>query len=244
MPLELNRPRSPAAPSDRAVPTPIVALDVAGAAEALALVETLPRAEFFKVGLQLFTVAGPELVRELHARKLRVFLDLKLHDIPNTVGRAVESAAALGVELLTVHASGGRAMLEAASAAGGPTLLAVTVLTSLSTGELAESWGRGAVNAEREAARLAELAAECGIPGVVASVHEIAAIRARAPRLQVLTPGIRLAGDAPGDQARVATPHGAAEAGADFLVIGRTITAAPDPAGAFDRVLAEIGHAP
>ncbi|MBW3630355.1 MAG: orotidine-5'-phosphate decarboxylase [Gemmatimonadetes bacterium] len=231
--------------SRRAVP--ILALDVAGAREALALAERLPRAEFVKVGLQLFTAAGPDVVHALRGVGKRIFLDLKLHDIPNTVGHAVESAAELGVELLTVHASGGRAMLRAArSAAGapgeGPALLAVTMLTSLSEVELAEAWGRDAVSSEAEVARLATLAAEAGIDGVVASVHELPAIRARTgDSLRVLTPGIRLAGDDAGDQSRVATPGEATRLGADYLVIGRSVSAASDPVAAFDRVLAGIG---
>jgi orotidine-5'-phosphate decarboxylase len=247
MPQELTGPRATAPsaaarPAGADAPTPIVALDVAGARDALALADSLPRAGFFKVGLQLFTAAGPDVVRELRARGRRVFLDLKLHDIPNTVARAVGSAAELGVELLTVHASGGRKMLEAAASVGGPSLLAVTVLTSLSPAELAESWGRPAgVDAGREAARLAGIARDAGLHGVVASVHEVAAIRAAAPALRILTPAIRLAGDAPGDQTRVATPARAAELGSDYIVLGRTVTAAADPAAALDRVLAEIG---
>ncbi|CAN5909802.1 orotidine-5'-phosphate decarboxylase [soil metagenome] len=225
---------------------PIVALDVADARQALALAERLPTAEWVKVGLQLFTAAGPSVVRELRARGRRVFLDLKLHDIPNTVAGAVAAAAALEVELLTVHASGGAAMLRAAHAAaeaggGRLQLLAVTLLTSLSGGEVAGLWGRSSVSMAEEVVRLAELAAGTGIHGVVASVGEVRQIRTRCgPDLRVLTPGIRLPGDAPGDQARVATPAEAAQAGADYLVIGRSVTAAADPAAAFDRVLASI----
>ncbi|HET8654646.1 MAG TPA: orotidine-5'-phosphate decarboxylase [Longimicrobiaceae bacterium] len=226
-------------------PVPVIALDVPSRREALDLVARLPRADFFKVGLQLFTAEGPEIVRALRGEGRRVFLDLKLHDIPNTVAHAVEAAAALGVDLLTVHASGGPAMLRAARAAapvgGGTRLLAVTVLTSLGAPELAEVWGRGPLSAAREAPRLAALAARAGIDGVVASVHEVAAIRAEAGAgMRVLTPGIRLAGDAAGDQARVATPAEAARVGADYLVLGRTVTAAPDPAAALDRALGEI----
>ncbi len=229
-------------------PVPIVALDVPRLADALALLDRLgPGAEWAKVGLQLFTAEGPEAVRALKSRGVRVFLDLKLHDIPNTVARAVESAAALGADLLTLHASGGRAMLRAArEAAGprggeGPRLFAVTVLTSLAAPELAEAWGRGEVSAGEEAGRLARLAAETGMDGVVASVHEAARIRAEGgPGLGVLTPGIRLAGDAAGDQSRVATPAQAAAAGVELVVVGRTVTAAPDPAAAFAAVRAEL----
>lgn len=233
--------------SRAAATTPILALDVADAARALALLARLPSVEWVKVGLQLFTAAGPALVRELRARGYRVFLDLKLHDIPNTVARAVEAAAALEVELLTVHASGGSAMLRAARAAAGerggagPRLLAVTLLTSLTEREVAEVWGRSAVSAAAEVRRLARLAHESGMDGAVAAVHEVEAIRAavRSPFL-LLTPGIRLAGDAAGDQARVATPEAAARLGIEYIVIGRTVTAAADPAAAWRRVEAGI----
>jgi orotidine-5'-phosphate decarboxylase len=224
-------------------PIPIVALDVPDGEAARAMLERLgPRADFVKVGLQLFTAEGPAIVRTLRERGCRVFLDLKLQDIPNTVAHAVESAARMEVDLLTVHASGGAEMLRAAREAaagpaeGGPALLAVTVLTSLSDAQLAEAWGREDASAAREAPRLAALAAEAGIDGVVASVHEVAAIRAAAPGLRVLTPGIRLPGDAAGDQARVATPADAVRVGADYLVLGRTVTAASDPRAAMERV--------
>jgi orotidine-5'-phosphate decarboxylase len=225
--------------------TPILALDVPDAASAFALLERVgPGADFVKVGLQLFTAEGPEVVRALHDRGCRVFLDLKLHDIPNTVAGAVRSAAALGVELLTLHASGGAAMMRAARAAAGdrgPALLAVTVLTSLSAQETAEAWGRDAVTAEAEVERLARLAHACGMDGVVASVHELPAIRRALPRtFRVLTPGIRLAGDDAGDQTRVATPAEAARLGADYLVIGRSVTAAASPAAAMGAVLNEL----
>ena len=225
-------------------PTPIVALDVPDAASALALLDRLgTAAAFVKVGLQLFTAEGPEVVRELRGRNLRIFLDLKLHDIPNTVAQAVKSAVALEVELLTVHASGGASMLRAAAdAAAGTalTLLGVTVLTSLDERELGEAWGREGVQMEGEVERLARLAASAGIPGVVASVREIPAIRRAAPGLRVLTPGIRLAGDAPGDQSRTATPAEAATLGADYVVLGRSVTAADDPAEALARAVEEL----
>ena len=249
IPLAAEQTQGAARERTAAATVPILALDVPGAREALLLAERLPRAEFVKVGLQLFTAAGPDVVRALRGLGKRIFLDLKLHDIPNTVAHAVESAAGLGVELLTVHASGGRAMLRAAAkAAGGsgegPALLAVTMLTSLSAAELAEAWGREGVRPEDEVPRLAALAAETGIDGVVASVHELPAIRARTgDALRVVTPGIRLVGDDPGDQSRVATPAEATRLGADYLVIGRSVSAAADPAAAFDRVLAEISSA-
>jgi orotidine-5'-phosphate decarboxylase len=245
--LAAASPQTAAPRPDAGTVTPILALDVAGEREALALAERVPRADFVKVGLQLYIAAGPDVVRALRAMGRRVFLDLKLHDIPNTVAGAVASAAGLGVDLLTLHASGGSAMLRAARAAAGekgsgPALLAVTMLTSLSPAELAEAWGRDAVRSELEVPRLAALARDAGMDGVVASVHEIEAIRARVgPDLRILTPGIRLAGDAAGDQARVATPAEAARLGATYLVIGRSVTAAADPAAAFDRLLAEIG---
>jgi orotidine-5'-phosphate decarboxylase len=228
-------------------PVPILALDVPDAAAARALLSRVPDAGWVKVGLQLYTAEGPELVRELIAGGRRVFLDLKLHDIPNTVAAAVASAAALGVDLLTLHASGGRAMLRAARAAAheqgprGPRLLAVTLLTSLTAAEAAESWGRAALSTTAEVRRLAHLARDCGIDGVVSSVREAAEIRAETgDDLLLLTPGIRLPGDATDDQARVATPEEAARLGVDFLVIGRSVTAAADPRAAWKQVLAGI----
>ncbi len=184
-------------------PIPIVALDVAGAPEALALMDRLPDAEWVKVGLQLFTAAGPGVVHALRERGRRIFLDLKLHDIPNTVAGAVHAAAALQVDLLTVHAAGGTAMLRAAAAAGGGEeglrLLAVTLLTSLSQEETARVWGRRSLSMTDEVVRLAELATEAGMHGVVASAREVPQIRARCGSgLRVLTPGIRLSSDAPG----------------------------------------------
>jgi orotidine-5'-phosphate decarboxylase len=233
-------------------PIPIVALDVPDTAQAIALLDRIgPAATFVKVGLQLFVAEGPAVVRAVRERGARVFLDLKLHDIPNTVARAVESAARLDVELLTLHASGGARILRAArEAAGerggnGPRLLAVTVLTSLSGGELGQAWGRGAVDAGAEAARLASIAADSGMDGVVASVHEAAAIRRAAGRgLAILAPGIRRPGDAAGDQARVATPAEAAAAGVDYVVVGRTVTAAVDPVAAMDEVLRDLRGEP
>ncbi|HEX6037123.1 orotidine-5'-phosphate decarboxylase, partial [Longimicrobium sp.] len=208
-----------------------------------------PGADFVKVGLQLFTAEGPDVVRAMHDRGCRVFLDLKLHDIPNTVAHAVKSAAGLGVELLTLHASGGAAMLRAAADArggDGPKLLAVTVLTSLSAAEVAQAWGRDAVTADDEVARLARLAQGAGMDGVVASVAELPVIRgATRAGFRVLTPGIRLAGDAAGDQSRVATPAEAARLGADYVILGRSVTAAADPAAALERAVAELdGAAP
>ncbi len=223
-------------------PQPIVALDVPTLEEALALADRLPGADFFKVGLQLFTAAGPEVIRRLRERGHRVFLDLKLHDIPNTVAGAVASAVALEVELLTVHASGGPAMLAAAARAarehGGPGLLGVTILTSLDAAELSRAWGRPGLDPAAEVVRLAELARDAGLHGVVTSLHEVAAIReAVGDGLAMLTPGIRLPGDAAGDQARIGTPADAARLGVRYIVLGRTVTAAADPAAAYQRAL-------
>jgi orotidine-5'-phosphate decarboxylase len=229
-------------------PIPIIALDVPTRADAESLLDRLgPRADFVKVGLQLFAAEGPEVVRAMLGRGCRVFLDLKLHDIPNTVAHAVQSAGRLGVELLTVHASGGAAMLRAAQDAAGPAgtkLLGVTVLTSLSAAELAQAWGRDALSAEDEVARLARTAREAGLHGVVASVAELPTIRAAVGYgLRVLTPGIRLAGDDAGDQSRVATPAEAARLGSDYVILGRSVTAAADPASALDRALRELDEA-
>jgi orotidine-5'-phosphate decarboxylase len=232
-------------------PIPIIALDVPTRADAESLLDRLgPAADFVKVGLQLFTAEGPDVVRAMTGRGCRVFLDLKLHDIPNTVAHAVESAARLGAELLTVHASGGAAMLRAARqgagerGAGGIRLLGVTVLTSLSEPEVAEAWGRDRVTAEAEVERLARLAEASGMDGVVASVREVPVIRrATGDDFRILTPGIRLAGDDAGDQARVATPAEAARLGSDYIILGRSVTAAPDPAQALRRAMDELDEA-
>lgn len=226
-------------------PTPIIALDVPDLEAADRLIDRLPAADFYKVGLQLYTAAGPEIVRRLKDAGHRVFLDLKFHDIPNTVAGAVRSAGALGVDLLTVHAAGGIPMMRAASeaAAGAsqrPLIFAVSVLTSMGRDELARIWGREDAEPDQEVARLASIAATAGVDGLVAAVQDVAAVRRSGTRLRFLTPGIRLAGDSAGDQSRIATPAVAAEAGVDFVVIGRTVTAAPDPASAYARVLEEL----
>jgi orotidine-5'-phosphate decarboxylase len=227
--------------------TPIVALDVGTADEALALAMRLgDSCRFYKVGSELFTSAGPSVVRALHDHGAEVFLDLKFHDIPNTVAGAVRSAASLGVRLLTVHASGGSAMLraaqEAASAAGGGCqLLAVTVLTSFDAQALATAWGRDVVQVEREVVRLAGEAADAGLHGVVCSGAEAEVVRAAyGDRLALLVPGIRLAGGSSHDQRRVMTPAGAQAAGARYLILGRAVTAAADPRRAMETVLAEL----
>jgi len=225
----------------------IVALDLPTQREALALVDRLDETvDFYKVGLELYTREGPGVVRALHGRGKRVFLDLKLHDIPNTVARAVEAAASLEVELLTLHAAGGRSMMAAAASATGEhlSLLAVTVLTSLPAGEAEEVWGRSVEDVESDVLRLARLAREVGVHGVVASAREAAALRgALDTDALIVTPGIRLPGDDVGDQVRVATPASAVADGATHLVVGRPIRAAADPVAAAERFRSEIARA-
>ena len=209
----------------------IVALDHPNARAALEQVDALGDAvERYKVGLELFIAEGRGLVDELHERDKRVFLDLKLHDIPETVRRAAEVAAKMGVELLTVHAGGGKKMLEAAvSGAGATKVLAVTVRTSLDASDLAADGVGGSV--EEAVTRRAKLAEAAGCAGVIASPQEAAAIRAAVkPGFLVITPGVRLADAAGGgdDQKRVATPRSARQAGADAVVVGRPIRDAKD----------------
>lgn len=219
----------------------IVALDLPTSAAALAVVRELsPHAGLFKIGLQLYTAAGPAIVRAVRDLGGRVFLDLKLHDIPHTVGRAVESAGSLGVEMQTIHLSGGRAMIEAAALAAPPEmlLLGVTVLTSVDQTALQETGVDSPI--EEQVLRLAQLGAESGIGGVVASPLEIAPLRrAHRSKLQIVTPGIRPRDVATNDQKRTLTPAEALRAGADFLVIGRPITAAPDPRAALEQIVAD-----
>jgi len=222
----------------------IFPLDVASRADADALVaRTGGVPGWMKIGLELFCAAGPAIVADYAGRGVRVMLDLKLHDIPETVGRATRQVAALGAGLLTVHAGGGRAMLEAAVAAarqGGATrILAVTVLTSLDERDLADI---GAVGPTAELAlRRARLAIEAGCDGVVASPHEAAAIRHVAPPgFLIVTPGVRPAGADAGDQKRITTPAAARRAGADLLVCGRPIRDAADPAAAARAIADEI----
>jgi orotidine-5'-phosphate decarboxylase len=221
----------------------IVALDVPTADDALRLVDRLAgRVSFFKVGSQLFTAAGPDIVRSLVARNLRVFLDLKYHDIPNTVAAAVKSAAGLGVSLLTLHGLGGQAMLEAAASArpeGPLRLLAVTVLTSHDEASLADIGLAGPLT--DSVRRLARLARDAGIDGVVASPLEAGLLREACGKgFLIVTPGVRPAGAQAGDQSRLATPAGAVSAGADYLVVGRPITDATDPAEAATGIVREM----
>jgi orotidine-5'-phosphate decarboxylase len=218
----------------------IVALDIPDGAQALALVARLGvRADFVKVGSELFTAAGPELVARMRAAARDVFLDLKWHDIPTTVRNAARSASRLDVRLVTVHASGGRAMMEAAVVGAGPScgVLAVTVLTSLDAASLGAAWGRSVARVEDEVLRLAELARAAGARGIVCSGAEAAAVHAAyGNALELLVPGIRLDGSDAHDQARVVTPEAAVAAGATYLVLGRAVTAAADPAATLAAV--------
>jgi len=219
----------------------IVALDVDTLAAAEALAEKVEGvAGWLKVGLELFTAVGPAGVRSL-ARRAPIMLDLKLHDIPETVARATARAAELGVGLMTVHTSGGRRMLEAAvRARGSVRLLGVTVLTSLDDRDLAEV-GSGPSVAD-VVARRAALAAAVGLDGVVASPAEAAVVRKAAPAgFLIVTPGVRPAGADAGDQKRVATPAAARAAGADLVVVGRPIRDAADPRAAAAAILSELG---
>ncbi len=242
--------------SASAAPRVIVALDVPSAERAIALADSLgPECDFVKVGSELFTAAGPRVVRDLASgaggaaggecgRMRDIFLDLKFHDIPATVRGGARSAAALGATLLTVHASGGREMIEAAVEGAGPGcgVLAVTILTSLDAGVLGEVWGRSVAALTDEALRLADIARSAGAHGVVCSGHEAAAIRERhGDALKLLVPGIRLAGGDVHDQRRVATPASAVAAGASYLILGRAVTAAADPVAALARARMEAG---
>jgi orotidine-5'-phosphate decarboxylase len=225
--------------------TPIVALDVRAAGDALALVRLLGvSCRFYKIGSELFTREGPSIVEAVRAEGCDVFLDLKFHDIPNTVREAARAAASLGVRLLTVHASGGSEMLRAAVEGAGPAcgVLGVTVLTSLDSAALGSAWGRENLLVDHEVLRLAGLAAAAGAHGVVCSGREAAQVRAAfGAELALLIPGIRLAGGDAHDQARTSTPAAAAAAGARYLILGRAVTGASDPAAAMRRVNQELG---
>jgi len=230
----------PAAPR----PTCIVALDVPTLAAARAMVERLgDAADFYKVGLQLYTAEGPRIITWLRGAGKRVFLDLKLHDIPNTVRGAAQSAQALDVQLLTVHAVGGEAMMRAAVEGGGDSvgILGVTVLTSMTQGDLEAARGHAVMSVPGEVVRLAGVAAASGAHGIVCAGSEVPVVRAAHAGLRALVPGIRLGGTPVHDQARVMTPGEAAEAGASYLVLGRTVTAAADPVAAMHAVQAELG---
>jgi orotidine-5'-phosphate decarboxylase len=229
----------------------IVALDVETPAEAERLTAALEgQVRRFKIGSQLFTAAGPTAVEAVLKRGAEVFLDLKFHDIPNTVAAAAREATRLGVFMFNVHASGGRAMMRAAAEGARaaarelsvrrPLVIAVTVLTSLDRAALARELGI-ASSVEGYVLHLAELARDAGLDGTVASPQEIAAIRrSLGPSWTLVTPGVRPAGSAADDQSRIATPAAAVRAGAHYLVVGRPITAARDPAKAAEAVLAEM----
>jgi orotidine-5'-phosphate decarboxylase len=229
----------------------IVALDLPSADRAARMAEKLRgRVGLFKIGSELFGAEGPVLARYLAARGEAVFLDLKFHDIPNTVRGAAREATQLGVRIFNVHASGGRKMMEAAregalearsgkSGRKPPVILAVTVLTSLANEDLREIGIEG--SPEEAVVRLARLAQSAGLDGVVASAREASAIRqACGPRFVIVTPGIRPASASAHDQARVSTPEEAIRAGADYLVVGRPITAAQEPEAAAEAIVAEI----
>jgi len=220
----------------------IVALDVPTEKEAVNMVNRLRQhVSRFKVGLQLYTAAGPNVVREIVRTGANVFLDLKLHDIPNTVRSAVASAVDLGADMMTIHLSGGEAMIRAAveAAQGRTTILGVTVLTSQTDDTLNSIGVRESV--EAQVVRLASLGVKCGVGGLVASPREAAVLRRQIPaEIRIVTPGIRPSSAPAGDQKRVTTPQEALQAGADYLVVGRPIIADPDPVAAVQRILAEL----
>lgn len=220
----------------------IVALDVPSAPAAKDLVEKIgDAAGIYKIGLQLFTVAGPDFVRELTASGRKVFLDLKFHDIPNTVSHAVKAASGLDVSMLTVHAAGGSEMLRAAvESAGNTAVLAVTVLTSLNQADLQQTGIPDLL--PDQVLRMAALARQTGCAGVVSSARETALIRkAQGLEFAIVNPGIRPAGDiTKDDQERVATPASAIAAGASHIVVGRPITQADDPARAARKIVQEM----
>jgi orotidine-5'-phosphate decarboxylase len=236
---------SATSPKDRLA----IALDFPTAAQALAAVDRLNNTcRWFKVGMELFYAEGAPLIHTLRNRGFEIFLDLKLHDIPNTVAGAVSSVTATGASLLTLHAAGGERMMAAAAAAltaGSPRLLAVTVLTSMDVADLAAT-GVAAAPAD-QVLRLARLAQQSGIAGMVCSPLEVAALRAAlAPDTMLVVPGIRpasTAGGNPDDQRRIATPAAAIRDGASLLVVGRPVTQASDPAAAAESILAEIADA-
>lgn len=222
-----------------------IALDFATRDEILSAARRFaPRAGWLKVGLEAFVAEGPRIVAEVAETGARVFLDLKLHDIPTTVGRAVAAAVRSGASMVNVHAFGGRAMLMAAresAGAAGPSvkLIAVTLLTSLDSRSLADLPVSG--HPEGIVRRLATLSKECGLDGVVCSPRDVGEVKAAGgSRFLAVVPGIRPAGADPGDQKRAATPAEALSQGADILVVGRPVTAAPDPDAALESLLAEI----
>jgi orotidine-5'-phosphate decarboxylase len=232
-------------PAEEARRRIIVPLDVPSADDSLAIIRRLGGCVgMFKVGLELFVASGPDVVRRIRDSGSEIFLDLKLHDIPNTVHRAVSEACRLGVSLLDVHIAGGSEMIAAARRAlpegdGRPRLLGITVLTSLDQGDLSEM----GIEADLpdHVVSLSRLGRGAGLDGVVASPLEVSAVKkACGSEFIVVTPGIRPSGSTPGDQKRVMTPRDALAAGADYLVIGRPILGATDPVGAVESIVAEI----
>ena len=226
----------------------IIALDVPNAADAQAMVQRIGDAGvFYKVGLQLFAAEGPSMVRDIVRSGKKVFLDLKFHDIPNTVTGAVKSAAELGVTFVTVHAVGGSRMLQAAAdtanqSAAKPKILAVTQLTSLGDQDLPELGIVG--NSAENVLRLAKIAQAAGCHGIVASPHEVSALRRQiTAEMLIVTPGIRPTGSAVGDQVRTATASAALKSGATHVVVGRPITAASDPRQAAQSILGDMSRA-
>jgi orotidine-5'-phosphate decarboxylase len=220
----------------------IIALDLPGGSEAIRLLDRLPDARWVKVGSILMTREGPDLIRVLTDRGLRVFLDLKWHDIPNTVAEAVSSARALGVSMATVHTLGGMRMMEAAAVAADGRLgvVGVTVLTSHDAASYGRAVGRPEVDLSREVERQSGEAMRAGLAGVVCSPQEVALVRSVVgSEAWIVVPGIRGRGDARGDQVRVATAAEAVAAGATHLVVGRPILQAPDPSAAFRGLLEE-----
>ena len=228
----------------RVTPIPIVALDVPDTGRALALVMRLGEScGFYKIGGELFTAAGPSVVEAVRREGKKVFLDLKFHDIPNTVRASARSAASQGASLITVHAIGGRAMMAAAVEGAGSDcgVLAVTVLTSMDANAYSEATGKPVGSVQDEVSRLGRLTRESGAHGVVCSGHEVARIRSESQdRLATLVPGVRLAGDSANDQSRVVTPADAAREGATYVVLGRTVTASAEPVAAMRRVLENL----
>ncbi|HEX4638660.1 MAG TPA: orotidine-5'-phosphate decarboxylase [Chthoniobacterales bacterium] len=220
----------------------IVALDVPSRETAMPLVDALGEdVSIFKIGLQLYTAEGPEIVNSVTATGASVFLDLKLHDIPNTVANAVESAGALGVAMTTIHLSGGAEMIRAAMAARKETMsiLGVTVLTSANEQTLREIGVSDKI--DNQVQRLAKIGVDNGIDGLVASAHEIKTLRGQfGDKIKIVVPGIRPSWAEAGDQKRTMTPREAIDAGADYLVIGRPIIAAKNPPEALTKILAEL----
>ncbi len=231
----------------------IIALDVKTRDEALGLVATLREASLFKVGLELFTSEGPGLIQDIRDQDKKVFLDLKLHDIPNTVAEAVRAGVRHGVSMMTIHAAGGSEMMAAAAAAAAqeaekrgvprPLLMGVTVLTSLKDEQLVQVGM--SIPTGSQVLRLARLAVAAGLDGVVSSPQELDLLRREMGRgFLIVTPGIRPAWASVDDQKRITTPTLAFQGGADYLVIGRPITKADSPAKAFDRIIEELGYTP